>query len=202
MFPGVKIYAEARLMLKELVIKNRSCRKFDESFRPDYETLFSLADTARFTPSTVNRQAVRLMIINDEERCETVFDSLSFAGLLKGAGTPKDGEKPTAYIILLCDLTVAKEMHYDEGIIAQTILLAAVEKGLGGCMLGSINREKLFEELGIDRERYTIDLVIALGKPAQETVIDDISIGESTAYYRDARGVHHVPKIRTEDLLL
>ncbi len=93
-------------------------------------------------------------------------------------------------------------MHYDEGIIAQTILLAAVEKGLGGCMLGSINREKLFEELGIDRERYTIDLVIALGKPAQETVIDDISIGESTAYYRDARGVHHVPKIRTEDLLL
>ena len=95
-----------------------------------------------------------------------------------------------------------KEMHYDEGIIAQTILLAAVEKGLGGCMLGSINREKLFEELGIDRERYTIDLVIALGRPAQETVIDDISIGESTAYYRDARGVHHVPKIRTEDLLL
>ncbi len=189
-------------MFKDLVIKSRSVRIFDESFKIDYETLFSLVDTARFTPSTVNRQAVRFKIINDAAECETVFDSLSFAGLLKGAGTPKPGERPTAYIILLCDLTVAKEMHYDEGIVAQTVMLAAAEKGLGGCMLGSINREKLFKELGIDRDRYTIDLVLALGRPVQETVIDDISAGESTAYYRDETGRHHVPKIKTEDLLI
>ena len=81
-------------------------------------------------------------------------------------------------------------------------MLAAAEKGLGGCMLGSIDREKLFNELDIDRSRYTIDLVLALGKPAQETVIDDISIGDSTAYYRDESGRHHVPKIKTEDLLI
>ena len=189
-------------MFKDLVIRSRSYRKFDESCPVDYETLYSLIDTARFTPSTVNRQAVRFMIINDSVRNAIVFDSLSFAGLLKGAGTPGPGERPSAYIIILCDLTVAKEMHYDEGIVAQTIMLAAVEKGLGGCILGSINRQKLFEELGIDKERYTIDLVLALGKPAQETVIDDISADESTAYYRDDEGRHHVPKIKTEDLIL
>ncbi len=189
-------------MLKDLVTASRSYRKFDEKFTVDYETLFSLVDTARFTPSTVNRQAVRYMIINDSVRNGIVFDSLSFAGLLKGAGTPGPGERPSAYIIILCDLTVANEMHYDEGIAAQTIMLAAAEKGLGGCILGSINRNKLFDELGIDKGRYTIDLVLALGKPAQEIVIDDISAGESTAYYRDEAGRHHVPKIRTEDLIL
>ena len=189
-------------MFRDLVIRNRSCRIFDESFRPDYDTLFSLVDTARFTPSTVNRQAVRFRIVSEPAACDIVFDSLSFAGLLKGRGTPGPGERPTAYIILLCDLTVAKEMHYDEGIIAQTVLLAATEKGLGGYMLGSINREKLFSELGIDSERYTLDLVIALGKPVQETVIDDISIGDSTVYYRDESGRHHVPKIKTEDLII
>lgn len=189
-------------MLRDLVIKSRSCRIFDESFCVDYDTLYSLVDIARFTPSTVNMQAIRFMLINDSERNSILFDSLSFAGLLKGRGTPRAGERPTAYIMLLCDLSVTKEIHYDEGITAQTILLAAAEKGLGGCLLGSINREKLFNELGIDRNKYTIDLVIALGKPAQETIIEDIVPGESTAYYRDEAERHHVPKIKTENLIL
>lgn len=189
-------------MLDELIRKSRSIRRFDEDYDVSYEMLYGFTETLRFTPSTVNLQALRYKIIVDKDERNFVFDNLKWAGLLKGSGTPVKGERPSAYIFILCDKTVASELHYDEGIAAQTIMLLAAEKGLGGCILGSINRENIADKFGINTGRYSIDLVCALGKSKQNTIIKDIHYGESTAYYRDEEGNHYVPKIAAEDLII
>ena len=87
-------------------------------------------------------------------------------------------------------------------IVAQTILLGAVEKGLGGCILGNVDRKELAKLLQIDMERFTIDLVLALGKPKETIVLTELPENGDTRYYRDKEQVHYVPKRSLEDLIL
>lgn len=189
-------------MLKDLVLKNRSYRRFYQEVKIDINDLKDLVDLARTTPSTVNSQALKFLIVNNETDNEKVFRTLSWAGLLKDWSGPEDGEKPSAYIIILCDFEFGKNKSIDDGIASQTIMLGAVEKGLGGCMFGSINRKQLAEEFSIDLEKYSIDLVLAIGKPKETVKIVDLPKNKSTAYYRDEQGVHYVPKRALEDIIL
>lgn len=189
-------------MFKDLVLKTRSYRRFYEDFSVTEETLRDLVDLARNTASTVNSQALRFKLITSESDRETVFSNLAWAGLLKEWSGPEKGERPSSYIIIMCDLSVGCNKHFDDGIAAQTILLGATEKGLGGCMFGSINRSRLASELNIDLEKYSIDLVIALGKPKENVVIVDVPDNGNTAYYRDADGNHYVPKRSLDDLII
>lgn len=188
-------------MLKELLLKSRSYRRFDENYAVSTETLKELVELARYVPSTVNSQPLKFKIVNTPDENKKVFECLAWAGLLKDWDGPAEGERPSAYIIILCDLAVGKDKRYDDGICAQTIMLGAAEKGLGGCMFGSVKREKLAENLGIDTEKYSIDLVLALGKPVEEVKIVDLPESGSTAYYRDENNVHYVPKRSVEDLI-
>lgn len=188
-------------MLKELLMKSRSYRRFDENYAVGTETLKDLVELARYVPSTVNSQPLKFKIVNTPDENKKVFECLAWAGLLKDWDGPAEGERPSAYIIILCDLAVGKDKRYDDGICAQTIMLGAAEKGLGGCMFGSVKREKLAENLGIDTEKYSIDLVLALGKPVEEVKIVDLPESCSTAYYRDENNVHYVPKRSVEDLI-
>lgn len=189
-------------MLKELVYKNRSYRRFYEEEKVNYETLAELVDLARNTASTVNLQALKFKIVCERSENQKVFDTLSWAGMLKDWPGPAEGERPAAYIIIMCDLSIASNLKYDEGIAAQTILLGAVEKGLGGCMLGSIKREQLAESFNLDLEKYTIDLVLAIGKPKETVKLVELPENKSTAYFRDENGVHYVPKRSLEDILI
>ena len=189
-------------MLYDLLIKNRSYRRFDESFEVSSDLLCELVELARITPSSVNWQPLRFALINDRELNAAIFDNLAWAGLLKGWKGPEAGERPSAYVVILTDTTVAKNMKTDVGIVAQTIMLGAVEKGLGGCMIGSVNRENVYDILKIDRERYTIDLVLALGKPAETVKIVDLPDDGCTNYFRDENGVHYVPKRSVDDLIV
>ncbi|MBR5111988.1 MAG: nitroreductase family protein [Clostridia bacterium] len=189
-------------MLKDLLIKNRSYRKYEERERLTKEDLLELIDYTRYTASTVNFQALKFKPVCEKEDNEAMFSFLRFAGLLKGKGTPPEGMRPTCYIIILCDSGIAKDLKYDAGIAAQTILLGAVEKGFGGCMLGSIERDKVFDYFRIDKERFTIELVIALGKPDENIILTEVGDDGSTAYYRDEDGNHYVPKRKLEDIIL
>lgn len=189
-------------MIKDIVKRNRSYRRFDEVHVIDQAELLQLVDLARLTPSSVNLQPLRFKLINDSYNNAKVFETLSWAGLLKGWKGPEAGERPSAYIIILCDTTVASNMKIDVGIAAQTIMLGAAEKGLGGCMLGSVKRELLAKSLGIDLDRYTIELVLALGKPAEKVKLVDLPESGVTAYYRDENDVHCVPKRAIEDLII
>ena len=186
-------------MLNDLVLKNRSYRRFDESCVITEETLRELCALARITPSGANRQFFKFRLTPTGEECEKVFSTLAWAGYLKD-GAPPVGERPTGYITIVNDDTLGKGNVMDVGIMAQTILLGAVEKGLGGCMLGSIKRKELKEILGLN-EDYEIMLVIALGKPIEKVVIEDAKDGD-IKYWRDEERVHHVPKRPIGELII
>jgi len=129
-----------------------------------------------------------------------LFPHLRWAAALKGWGGPAPEERPTAYIIVLCDKQVAPDAGCDHGIACQSMLLAAAERGLGGCMLGAIDRDAIAKTFAIP-ERFEILLVVALGVPAETCVLEDARPGGDVTYYRDAQGVHHVPKRPLDEII-
>lgn len=187
--------------LRDLVLRNRSYRRFDESYRIECETLVELIGLARCTPSAANRQPLKYILSADRKTNDRIFPCLTWAAYLKDWDGPAPGERPTAYIVILIDEGIAKDWWCDDGIAAQTILLGAVEKGLGGCMIGSINKERLRQELDTP-VHLKIRLVVALGKPAEQVKLEDLAPGEDIRYWRDAKDVHHVPKRMLAELIV
>ncbi|UCC65331.1 MAG: nitroreductase family protein [Anaerolineae bacterium] len=124
-----------------------------------------------------------------------------WAGYLQDWSGPAEGERPAAYVIALGDTELRREFDRDLGIAAQTIMLAATERGLGGCMIGSIDREQLRGVLDVP-ERYRILLVLALGKPAEKVLLEPVGPDGNIRYYRDEDDVHHVPKRSLEEVIL
>ena len=128
--------------------------------------------------------------------CADLLALTKWAGALKDRHFPPDGPEPAAYIVICAQEDIFMR---DVGIAAQTILLSATEMGLGGCMIGSYDAEKVSELLGIPSE-WKPRLVLALGKPDETVLLEDAE--DSLTYYRDENDVHHVPKLKTKDLLL
>ncbi len=192
-------------MLKELSIRNRSYRKFDESAKIDRDLLVDLVDTARYAASSVNIQPLKYYITNDPDTCAFLRANTGWARLLKDYDGPAEGECPTAYIIVCVDKSIAPNIErfsVDIGISAQTIMLAAIEKGLGGCMIKNFVNEDVASGLKLPEEIYPY-LILALGIPAEEIILEDAPAGEKkTPYYRDAENRHHVPKRTTEELIV
>lgn len=188
-------------MLKDLVQGNRSYRRFHQEVPVSLETLRELVDLGRLSASGANLQPLKYMLSQAAERNEAIFDTLGWAAYLKDWTGPEEGERPAAYIIVLGDTTIRKSFGVDPGIAAQSIMLGAAEKGLGGCMLASIRRDALRDVLDID-QRYEIQLVLALGKPKETVVIDPVSPDGDIKYWRDAEGVHHVPKRALDEIII
>ncbi len=188
-------------MLKDLVLANRSYRRFQQNAPVSRETLRELVDLARCSASGVNRQPLKYILSNEPEKNAKIFATLAWAQLLKDWGGPKEGEKPAAYIILLGDKQISQAFGIDPGIAAQSITLGAMEKGIGGCMLGNIKKDVLRKSLAIP-ERYDILLVIALGKPGEKVVMETVGPDGDTAYWHDANDAHHVPKRKLDEIIL
>jgi nitroreductase len=188
-------------MLKDLVFRNRSYRRFDETVTIPPETLKELVDLTRLTASAANRQPLKYVLSWEPQKNDLIFPHLAWAAYLKDWPGPAAGERPTAYIVMLVDTEISPAAAYDLGIAGQTILLGATEKGLGGCMIASIKKEGLRESLGI-AEQYEIVMVIALGKPVEKVVIEAVKSGEEIRYWRDPEGVHHVPKRGLEEIII
>lgn len=188
-------------MLKDLVRQSRSYRRFYEEAPIEMEALRELVNLARLSPSAGNKQPLRFMLSADAERNARIFPTLFWARALKDWPGPAEGERPSAYVIVLGDTETAQSFGYDAGIAAQTILLGAVEKGFGGCMLSSVKRDDLRQSLLIDG-RYEIVLVIALGKPKEQVILETVGPDGKTEYWRDAEQGHHVPKRTLQDLIV
>jgi nitroreductase len=186
--------------LKDLFLKTRTCRRFDESHKIDSETLENLIDVARLSASGGNRQPLKYLLFNKPEECEKIFPYLAWAGYLKDWSGPDKGERPTGYIIIMGDKSITDNFGVDHGIAAQSIMLGATETGLGGCIIASIKREELCEELKIP-DRFEILFILALGKPVEKIIIDEIKDND-VKYWRDEKGYHHVPKRNLRDLIL
>jgi nitroreductase len=187
-------------MIKELISRNRSYRRFHQDEIIARETLTDLVELARLSPSGGNLQPLKFYLSNDAEENAKIFSCLSWAGYLKDWPGPKQGERPSAYIVILVDKTIREEVKHDQGIAAQSILLGAVEKGLGGCIIGSVDRTGLRLTLDIP-DHLEISLVIALGKPIETIVLEESKTG-NIKYWRDEKGVHHVPKRNIDDLII
>lgn len=187
-------------MIKDLIQANRSYRRFFESEVVSCETLRDLVDLARLSASGANRQPLKYLLSCTPERNATIFPHLAWAGYLTDWPGPAEGERPAAYVVILGDATISRSFGVDHGIAAQSILLGAAERGLGGCIIASIQRQALREALVLD-PRYEILLVLALGRPKEHVVVEPVGPDGDIKYWRDAQGVHHVPKRALDDLI-
>lgn len=189
-------------ILKELLINDRSYRRFDESQRIDRRDLLDLVDLTRYCASGRNLQPIKYYIGHEPEICEKIFPLLKWAGYLTDWDGPSEGERPTGYLIQCLDTDLTKNCLCDDGLQLQAITLGAVSKGLGCCIIKSFNAVKLKEVLSMPESLDPI-YVLAIGQPIENVVIEDMMpSGEDIKYYRTPDEIHHVPKRPLDDLVV
>ena len=189
------------MSFNDLAKRNRSFRRFDEQFVIDRNTIVELVELARYAASGRNAQPLKYFLSSDPVLNDQIFPTLGWAGYLKDWPGPGEGERPSAYIVILLDRSISDNFFCDDGIAMQNILLGAVEKGLGGCMIRTINKPTLSQILKLPAHLDIID-VVALGKPIEKVVITSVGEDGDIKYYRDENGVHYVPKRSLDELIV
>ena len=188
-------------MIRDLITSNRSYRRFYQETTIEYQTLRELVDLARLSPSAANLQPLKYILSCEPQKNALIFPHLGWAGYLKDWSGPVEGERPSAYIIILGDAEVTISFGCDHGIAAQSILLGAAEKDLGGCIIGTVQRQQLQKALNIS-SRYEVLLVLALGKSREKIVLEAVGPNGNIEYWRDSEGVHHVPKRPLDEIII
>jgi nitroreductase len=195
------LWYDARMTFKDLVLANRSYRRFDGAHAVSASDLRDLVGLARTTPSAANRQPLKYVLSTSAGGNALVFETLAWAAYLPDWKGPVERERPTAYVVVLLDKAVSQAADIDVGIVSQTILLGAAERGLGGCIFASVKREELARRLDLPGT-LAVAIVIALGKPVEKVVIDNLAPDGSIKYWREPDGTHHVPKRGLDELIV
>lgn len=191
-------------MFLDLVKQARSHRGFRQDRKVTRQELEHLVECARFTPAARNDQVLKYYLAEKPETVVAIQPLTKWAGALAELHLPRKGGEPVAYIVICLDGSLAENpapYQRDVGIVAQTMLLAAAEMGLNGCMIGSFAAGELRETLGLP-EAIKPQLLLALGEGTDRIVITDVGEDGSTTYYRDAEDTHYVPKRTLEQLIL
>jgi len=189
-------------MLKDLVSRNRSYRRFREATAIELTTLRALVELARMSASARNLQPLRYVLCCEPVTNARIFGCLAWAGYLTEWPGPGEGERPTGYIVVLSDRTLSQTYAgVDAGLAMQNLLLGAVERGLGGCIIASVRRDALRTILDIP-EQFEILYVVALGEPSETVTLEEVGPAGDVKYWRDRESVHHVPKRRLADVIL
>ncbi len=182
----------------ELILKRRTIRRFQQE-PIQFEALQRLIDAARVAPSASNLQPLQYIVVDDGNLLPEVFSTLRWAGYIAPRGTPLEGERPTAYIVVLVNKEISSpEYPRDVGAAVENILLAALEEGIGSCCIRSVDTKKLREILNVP-EFLEIDSVVALGYSAESPVLEET--GGPIKYWKDESGTLHVPKRKLRDIL-
>lgn len=191
-------------MFKDLVEKNRSYRGFNEDRKITKEELYELIDTARVTASAANRQPLKYYIATEKEEVEGILGLTKWGGALPELHLPKEGTHPTAFVVILQDKNIqpnTQAVLIDVGIAAQTLLLSATEKGLGGLMIRNFGPDPLTEMLKLPENLVPV-LVVALGKPEETVRLVELPIDGNTNYYRNDNNTRFVPKRELKDIVI
>lgn len=191
-------------MFLDLVKQARSHRGFRQDRKVTRQELEHLVECARFTPAARNDQVLKYYLAEKPETVAVIQPLTKWAGALAELHLPRKGAEPVAYIVICLDGSLAENpapYQRDVGIVAQTMLLAAAEMGLNGCMIGSFAAGELREKLGLP-EAIKPQLLLALGEGTDRIVMTDVGEDGSTTYYRDAEDIHYVPKRTLEQLIL
>jgi nitroreductase len=176
------------------ILKRRTIRIFKNKKIPK-RILVKLVNAGRLAPSARNLQPIEYLVIEKPELCDLVFENVYFGGEVEKLR--KKENRPVAYILVLVNKKIRpKNFEHDVGLAVENIVLAALEKGIGACIMGAIEREKLKKIFKIPKNYY-LDLVLALGYPAEKPVLEE---GEGK-YWRDEKGILHVPKKPLEKIL-
>ena len=181
----------------EAIMGRRTIRKFSQE-ELSSAALRDLVDAARMAAHGANVQPLKYAIITGKELREQVFETTKWAACIPD-GTPKEGERPMAYIIVYADENIKKECMVDAGAAVTNIMLAAWEMGIGSCWIGSLNRPVLREILQ-SPENLKILYAVALGYPAQQSKAVDYC--GSFNYYLDENQTVNVPKLSLETVLI
>ena len=188
--------------LEKLLEWRRSYRKFDEERELTKEDIDGILSSIKFASCANNRQLLRFISVENKEKILEIFDNTRWAASLPNdAGRPKEGERPVYFIAILSD----KEMKLkfdgvDQGLVISNLTLAAAERGIGSCIIGSVVDDKMREILSYD-DRYTCSLVVAFGYPKLESSIKEIDLEEDQSYYLDENGNYVVPKYKLDDIV-
>lgn len=186
--------------LEKLVKLTRSFRRFNERLKISRSVLLKLVNLARLSASGGNNQPLKYFLSCTAKRNALIFPCLAWAGYLKDWRGPAAGERPAAYIVILGDTRLSKGFGGDYGIAAQSIMLGSTAMGLGGCMIGSIDRDRLRQALKI-APQFEILLVLALGQPKEIVRLEKVVKGD-IKYWRDRALIHHVPKRALRDIIV
>lgn len=181
----------------DLIKTRRSIRKFSTEPIPE-DDLEQLVELARYAPAAANVQPLKYAVISGKTVCDKIFPHTRWAKLLGERGTPRKGEEPTAYIAVMSDVNKRLNTEADAAFAIQNIVLAAWAKGIGSCILGAIDRQKIAEIINMPQD-CELNYIVALGYPAQSSIAEDAC--DSVAYYMDDNGTVHVPKRKLEDIM-
>jgi nitroreductase len=186
---------------RDIVTQCRSYRRFDSGVPVTEDAVRDLVELVCYVPSAKNLQPLKYISVSEPDTVAALFPFLSWVGYLADWPGPMEGERPTAYVVMLGDQSISTDFACDSGIAAQTLLLGATASGIGGCIVASLEHKNIRELLKIP-EKYAILMTIALGTPLETVVIDQISGDDSVRYFRDVHSIHHVPKRMLDDVLL
>ncbi|MBQ9469333.1 MAG: nitroreductase family protein [Bacteroidales bacterium] len=189
------------MAILELSQQSRSYRRFHQERPVERELLEQLVGLVPHCPSARNMQPLKFVLSHTVNRNALIFPTLVWAGYLRAWPGPAEGERPSAYIVMLEDLQLSRSSEVDQGIAAQTIMLGAAERGLGGCMVAAFKREHLVQVLQLPSHLRPV-LVLALGYPSEQVRIVPMPADGCVEYYRDEHGVHYVPKRSLAELLV
>lgn len=184
------------ITLDKLLRKNRSHRGYDSSYEVRGDQLRRIIEVNTKTPSAMNQQVLRFRPVLKDE-AHKVLPHIRLGGALPELKLPLAGEEPNAFVVVCSDVT-GRYVDIDLGISAQSMLLKAAEIGLNGICIAAFNREAVKEALQLNIEPV---LIIAIGRGKEKIELVEISADESHTYYR-RDGVHYVPKVRLDDLII
>ena len=182
------------MTLLQTIRTRRTVRLFMQK-RVPYKYLEECVEAARLAPSARNIQPLEYVVVDSDKLRSGMFSCLGMGGGI----TDFSGREPAAYVALLVNRELRGNFAaHDCGMAAQNLVLAAWSRGIGSCILAMINKDRMRKLLGIP-DSYDIELVVAMGYPAEKPVAEDM--GESTKSYRDGKGILHVPKRSLKQVL-
>ena len=183
--------------LARLLERNRSHRAFDATFRVREDQLRRIIEVATKVPSARNQQVLRFRPVLADEASK-ILPHIRLGGALPHLKLPVAGSEPNAFVVICSTVEMSHYVSVDLGIVAQSMLLQAVEIGLNGICIGAFDAKAVKEELDL---KYEPCLVLAIGRGADTIRLTSIGEEENHNYYRQD-GVHYVPKVRLDDLFL
>ena len=183
--------------LNRLLLLNRSHRGYDQRRVVTTEELRRIVSVNTRIPSARNQQCLRFRMVTSEE-AHLVLPHIKLGGALPELHLPIEGAEPQAFIIACSTVEENKWVDIDLGISVQSMLLKATEMGLNGICIGAFNAQAITEAFTLP---YPPLLIVAIGKGAEQIQLKEISEEESHTYYR-TEGVHYVPKVKIDDLIL